>query len=390
MKPSVRCSGLDRRLNCFGAATLEAKLRDEMIDLGGPGDGDGMTWRGNWCHFESARRLAVEHGAIVPAAGLPAPALPGNWEPQVWDFRLVNWYLSNLLADTKPDHVLFVEAYYRAEFERFWLEGHIDVHTISPDETEADIDDLKAGEVPVDVAEENWQLLGYAVLLKRRYPKLKRVRARIFQRSADDPITHAIIDFEDGVDIEAFLERKIVESLANPRQLETGYKQCRLCPAIEFCPGLRKEIESMKYLLTEEELARLQVVPDLKNLAAVAAMGRAVARPIEKILEKLKERISIEGPVQLPDGGMVRLVDSPGRRKVDHVQPAFIVLAAKIGEDAAWKALNFSLTAAEDELVDTGMQRTSSKEGVVNAQGWINEHMNHLIQRPKIKKLLFT
>lgn len=387
MKPTIRCSGLDRRLNCPGSATLEQKLRDETLDLGGVGEGDAMTWRGNWCHYESAMRLHRDQGAVIQGI-LPPPVLPAGWQPTPWDERLVEWYLANLLADTPEDHAFFVESYYEAEFERFKLTGHLDVHTMNPDCTAADIDDLKSGENMVDAAEENWQLLGYAILLKRRYPTLKHVRARIFQRSAEIPITEVLIDFDDGVDLQAFLERKINAALDNAYCLETGYKQCRLCPCVDFCPAIYLELEHMKMILSEEEVANLKVVPDLKVLAATAAAGRAVAGPIEHLLQTLKDRIELEGPTQLPDGTPVRIVEAPGRRNVTHVNAAFIVVASKIGEDAAWDTLSLSLTEVEDKLVDTGMKRTSKK--TESAKGWIDEHMNHLITRPTIKKLVFN
>ena len=46
----------------------------------------------------------------------------------------------------------------------FVLSGHIDSCSINPDATEAIGWDLKTGYDPVDPADQNWQILGYAVL----------------------------------------------------------------------------------------------------------------------------------------------------------------------------------------------------------------------------------
>jgi hypothetical protein len=388
MKPTVRCSGLDRRLNCPGSPTLEAKARAETLDLGGVAQGNSMQWRGNWCHWISAERLINEYGAY---GKLTKPELPPGWKPSPWDERTAEWYTANLLADTPDNHIFYVEEHLTAEFERFVLSGHLDCYSINAEETEATINDLKTGTDPVDPADENWQLLGYAVLLKRRYPKLVRVRAKIFQRAADEPITDVLIEF-DAVNAEAFLEKKINETLDQPLTFITGRKQCgtefKPCPAIDFCPCVKAEINHMKMTLTPEELEKLKVVPDLKELAAVAAEARAIRGPIETILDTLKERIQLEGPTVLPDGTPVRVVESPGRRTIIHTNAAFVALASKVGEDKAWNTLSLSLTAAEDELVETGMKRTSKKGE--SAKGWIEERMNHLITRPTIKKLVFN
>ncbi len=383
VKPVIRCSNLDRLLSCSGSRTMDARL-DSLLDLGGEG-GDAMTWRGNWCHYESARRLVVEHGAIAPD-GLELPRNPRIYVPSEWDKRTVDWYVSNVLLLTPEDHAIFVERHITKGFPRFILSGHIDTDTISANGEEFTIDDDKTGPNEVDHAESNWQLSGYAVLLKHKVPTLKRGTVRIFQRDAEIPITEAPVDDLDM--LTGFIERRINAALDAPYTLTTGYKQCRLCDPMIFCPTIRREIRFMQEILSAEEIEALKVTPDLKDLAEICAAGRAVAGPIERLMKILKERIQNEGPVVLADGTQVRIVEEDGRRSVSNTKIAFEFAKETLGEDKAWETLTISLKDLEDCLVETGLQRTSKTAD--SAQGWIKEKLSHLITRATVKKLKFT
>lgn len=379
MKPTVRCSGLDRLLSCFGSRRLEQHLAEHTVDLG-DASGDEMTWRGNWCHYAAAQRLVKEHGAV----GNPEPPeVPRNWKPDRWVDNTVDWYVSNVVTLTPPDHAIVVERSLTAEFNSYILTGHPDVFTLNPDVTEFTIDDLKAGPFEVDEAAANWQLAGYAVLLKREYPTLQRGRLRIFQRAADEPITEVEVD--DLENLAAYLDAKITEAIEHCLLLTTGHKQCRLCPAIFICKALKLEIKRMQALLTEEEVERLPVVPDIKELAAVALDARAILGPAEKLIKALRERIERTGPQQLPDGTILAVREENGRRKVTHPKAAFELVASRVGEDRAWETLDMSLTTVEDELVAAGLPRTSKK--TESAQGFVKEAMKHLYVQTKIKKL---
>lgn len=380
MKPIIRCSGLDRLLACPGSRTLESRLGSSAPH------GDAMTWRGNWCHGESAARLVRNHGASAPD-GIAAPDIPVDWKPQPWDERAVDWYVANVIASTPDDHAIFVEHRITVEFERFILTGQLDVYTVDPIGTEFTIDDQKSGVNEVDVAENNWQLAGYACLLKRHIPTLRHGTARILQRTATMPISEVEIDDLDR--LLGYLERQINAALDARLTVETGYKQCRLCPCIEPCPALRAEIEAMKAILTDEITANAIVTYDTRQLAELAARGRAIAGPIDRLLETLKRRIADEGhDIILADGTQVSLVEEPGRRQVTHPRVAFGFVKDKLGEDAAWETLSLSLTDLEDQLVASGMKRTSKKEG--SATSWVKDHLSHVIARPPIKKLKFT
>lgn len=408
-KPVIRCSGLDRLLTCPGSRTLERRLNEIAMDFTFGLSGDAMTWRGNWCHWMSACQLVWNHGAIVDGE-LEKPAIPSTWSPQPWDERTVEWYVSNVVALTPPDHAIFVERRFTHEFPRFTLTGQLDVYTISPDGTEFTIDDNKTGPNEVDHAENNWQLAGYGALLKLKHPTLKRGKLRIFQREAEVQITEVEVDDLDI--LVEFIEGKINAALDSYLDLETAYKACRLCPCATavteidgearfFCPAYHEEVKRMKLTLTPEQVSALNVTTELRQLAEVAALGRAVVGPTERLLKTLKERIDAEGEVTLSDGSTVRVIEEDGRRSVTAPKVAHALLSSKIAavtgstpedaDDVAWKTLAMSISDVEDELVSTcGMQRSSKKTEKETAQSWIKGSLGHLITRSKVKKLKFS
>lgn len=384
MRPVIRCSNIDRLLSCPGSRTLDAKLA-ELDDFSGEAAGDSMTWRGNWCHWASAKRLIEQHGAIAPD-GLATPKIPSGWHPSPWDERFVDWYVAQVVEHTPSDHALFVEHRFTHAFLTFDLTGQLDCYSLSPDGTEFGINDAKTGVVQVDEAENNWQLAGYCTLLKLAHPKLQRGHVRILQHDADTQFSE--MEITDNLDaLVNFMEKKVLDALIAWRELETGYKQCRLCQNIQFCPALNKEISEMKMILSEQEVSDLQVTSDLKSLAALAARGRAIAGPIDRLIEALRSRIEVEGPVVLDDGTRIELVEEPGFRVVTAPKVAHALVADKLGEDEAWGTLSMSVKKVEDGLVASGMKRTSKKEE--SATSWIGQTLGHLIHRPTIKKLKF-
>lgn len=387
MKPVIRCSSLDRLLGCPGSRTLLNKIASETADIG-TADGDEMTWRGNWAHWKSASILVSDFGAI----GSPdLPVLPVDFTPDVRDIAMVGWYVSQAAVGTPIDHQIYVETRITMEFPRFILTGQIDKHSVSPSEEEFTIDDLKSGMFEVDHAENNWQLTGYATLLKHAHAKLKRGKVRIHQKYADVQTTEAEVDNLDG--LAAYLEAKINDALDRYLELETGHKQCRLCQAIYLpCPAIKKELDSMKLLLTKEEVDRLEVIPSLKDLGEVCARGRAVAGPIKKLLERFKARVDQEGSVVLSDGTTVQIQESNGASSILHTKAAFLLVQDKVGEDAAWETLEISIGKIEEQLIATGSVKfkTSKVDPTNSATGWVRQTLKHLIQQPRIKVLKFS
>ncbi len=395
MKPVIRCSGLDRLLSCPGSRTLEALI---PLDFTFDATGDEMTWRGNWIHADSAYKLVKFHGALAPD-GLSEPSIPKGWTPKPWDERASDWYVAQIVALTPPDHVIVVEKRFTVEFARFKLTGQLDCYTMSPDGTYFVINDDKSGTNIVDHAESNWQLAGYATLLKRYFPRARAGKLQILQKASDDPVT--TVDVEDLDTLVEYMERRINEALDAPFTVETGYKACRLCPCIEFCPALDEEITEMKKILTPAQVDALKVTPNLAELAEIAARGRAIAGPIERLLATLKDRVIAEGAVVLKDGTQVTVNEELGNRTVTSPQIALEFAADKLGKllektdstsdpmDLAWQTMKMSLAELEDLLAEQGMQRKSKKEGVETVETWIRDTLGHLITRPPVQKMRF-
>lgn len=385
MIPSIRTSSLDRLLGCNGSPTLIAVALKDAIDTGDEG-GSWVTWRGNWCHWRAAVRLVEEHGALTDGP-IPLPNVPASFKPTKWDELLVEWYLVTLLGLTPPDHVFHVERELVWRNGRFELTGHIDVFSISPSGEEIQWNDLKTGLVEVDQAELNWQIGGYGALLKIKYPNVKRGTARIFQRHADQPVSEVEIDDMDR--IVPFMFGKISEALDRPYHISTG-KYCGYCPAILFCPAIRKEIEEMEMILTKAEVEALTAVPDIKELGVLAQRVRLLSSPLEKIVEGFRERLAKlpGGNLVLPNGTIARLTVEPGRRTITSTKAAFDLASTKVDPDALWEAMSMSITALEDVLHEHGgMKRTSKTEE--SAQSFIRGSMKHLMEQGTVTKLKF-
>lgn len=387
-KPIIRASGVDRLLACFGSRPLTDKYwAAQPLDFSGDQDGDEMTWRGNWCHWEAARRLIAHHGAIC-LGKLQRPAIPSGFTPSFWDTSTVDWYVENVLALIPDGHVIVVEERMTLEFDRFILTGGIDIYSISAGGDRFTIGDLKTGINPVDSADNNWQLACYAVLLAEKYPLLKGGFARIFQKLSDEKVSE--VEIVELADLRSYLERRINEAIDRWLELETGYKQCRLCPCIEFCPAIKLEIDDMKTTMTPESFDALVATPSLRDLGDLAQRGRAIAGPIKKILDRFKERVANEGAVVLSDGTTCTVVAGEGNRTITAPKVAFAFVAEEIGEDETWRTVDMSVQGIEDQLVAVkDMQRGSKDPEKPTAKRWIKQKLSHLIQRPVTKELIW-
>jgi hypothetical protein len=386
-KPRIRCSGLDRFLNCPGSYALSELVAERVIDFGDEG-GDDMTWSGNWIHYQSAKAKVERYGAFAPEGGLEPPVLPRGWKPAKWDESRLRWFVFTSAEMTPPDHVIFVEHAFEWEFDRFILTGHIDEFTLNPAVTEFIINDQKTGPNEVDPADQNWQLAGYATLLWKKYPSLRRGLVRIFQKLSSNPVTEG--EVEDIPVVADYLEKKINEALDQPYTFVTGYKQCRLCEHVTYaCPAFRAEIQRMKMELTKEKLEALNVTPSLKEFGEFAAQCRAVRGPIDRIIDLLRSRIEKEGTVQLADGTLIALVDALGNREVTNVRLAIELLRDDLG-DEVWETLKMSLSEVEDRLHAAGMQKTTKKPDVMSVEKYVKTKLGHIIDRPVQKRLKWS
>lgn len=346
-KPVIRCSSLNQIIECPAALTLLARV-------GGRVDDESESWEGQWCHHQAAQRLVAEFGAMPPEGGLEAPRIPADYVGSGYAGWMVDFYVSTVIADMPGDWAMEVEAYSLVEFPEFWLEGHPDVVGISPDATAASIDDLKTGRNPVDIAEQNWQLLGYAALKKSEYPGLKRLRCRIEQPGNDNEVfprvSEVTIEGEQLENVIPYLGARVVASIKNPTVLNTGFKQCRWCDAALQCPAIRAEVKRMKMELTKEALAAVKAAPDDELLAKWTIARRLLASKLDKAAELCKARLEARKTPIVTDEGTVQLVPTLGRREIDNVGPVWEELAQVLEPEDAYACITLKLEAAEKGL----------------------------------------
>lgn len=174
--------------------------------------------------------------------------------------------------------------------ERIWFEdmwsGAIDRIDFITD-TEALVTDYKTGRIAQSNASENLQLRAYAVLVKHRYPELKKIYAAIIQPYAG-PST--VVEYDEA-DLESAKVEilAIVEKAYAPDAKRTPSPDaCKYCAAKTICPeanGTTKELmtaakqDMMK--LDPEALAdyldRAEIVEDLIEALRIEAKRRLMA-----------------------------------------------------------------------------------------------------------------
>jgi len=325
---TIRCSELDRVLLCPGSLTLCG-----MVD---PRKGDEGT-EGTTLHWMAHSRMVEELGAT----GDPGPACDtsgtdfSKWIPEFY-FRTVrdtvptDWSLQVETAlayeydTTEPvpyTTITWVDGkpvIDRKTVNSFILSGHIDALAMSADGTEAIIFDLKTGYDPVDSADCNEQVFGYACLLLRAYPDLQKITAYIVQPRNDEDegfmrISEPMI--LEGSTLAASLytmESRITASLKNAMEVNSGPKQCLWCAAAMQCPAAIAERELMKIKLTDENLAAIKAKPDDATLADWVIAGRVLSRPLEDAKDIAKDRIEVAGSITSRDGVVITSKTGPG------------------------------------------------------------------------------
>lgn len=402
-KPVIRCSALNQLLSCNGSLTVVDKIL--RLQLGGKleVDDERDSWDGNWCHFHSAERFITEFGALPPAGGLPPARVPADYEPSGLSKWVSDFYVRAVMEDTPGDWAMEVEAEMLQEFSTFWLSGHVDVDAVSADATLLQFDDLKRGINPVDPADCNWQVLGYFGLFKLSYPSLKRVRGRIIQPLLSEEIgrrvSAVVIDEtgtydDDGKISEAaidaivpYLDQRISAALKNPRQLDSGPKQCRWCLGAQTlqCPAVIAEREAMKMTLTDEALERIKAEPDLKQLVEWACAKKLLEPRLKKAWEQLKERIAKTGEVDV-DGVRCFLKDTLGPRECTDVAAAWERIVEKLDAERAYACMDLSFTEAEKQLAQQFDLPVESKKGK-SGKGELDALIGDLIKREPGKQL---
>lgn len=343
---AVRASSLDRILACPGSMTLCARVT--------PRGGD-EALEGTFLHHVAHSQMIATLGAVGDPGPTPEPHPAyafSNW--------IAEFYLRTVRETVPPNWSLEVESALAYEMGRFTLSGHIDCVALSPDGTEAIGFDLKTGYDPVDIAEENWQVLGYAVLLTQAYPSLRKITFYIVQPRNDEDegyqrVSSVTIDGAVLANATASLTARVNTALDNAMEVETSMKACKWCSAAMICPAQIKLREEMKATLTPEYLETLRATPDDKALTEWVIAGRTINRPFDDATELLKERVKAVG---VPG---VSLKPKPGRYNVLDPLAFYVAARYRLPDDAAYaRTVTPSMTKLKEELAAaTGLPKTS-------------------------------
>ena len=384
MKPEIRVSSLNWLLGCHGARTLVPIAVERGLASNEETD---ITRSGTMIHYRGAQRL-IAAGAV---GEVDTPPDAERWQPDPFEKFIEDFWVDTILSKTPPDWAMEVEASLEWDTPDFRLTGHLDLFAINADATEAEIDDLKAGYIPVDAADCNWQLTGYLVLLLLVYPTLRRVKLRIVQPRNNpddgfDRVTEVTVEINDDSVIN-FLKGKIKEALADPMTLETG-KQCRYCPAALICAAQEELRKEMKIQLTQGDIAAIAAASNDETLGRWARDSKILSTPMEKAKALLKARLEQSKEIVLEDGTRLFLKGGFGPRKITDVPAALDKAKRVVPEDELFgECVKFSLTSFTDLVAKRLNLPKTSKKGT-SAESWVATNFDSLTTRETTKTLV--
>ncbi|HXP60693.1 MAG TPA: DUF2800 domain-containing protein [Dongiaceae bacterium] len=342
MNPIVRCSQLDRLLNCPGSRTLE-----EIVGKRGGDDGN----EGTALHWETAWRLVRELGAAQPEGGLPALSGPEFGIPSyvAW---IVDWCFRIVRDEVDPSWALEVEPELSWPFENFTLVGHLDVAATSPDGKESNDFDWKTGRIPVLPADCNWQVAGYMALRRLIYgvDKARFTIAQPWNDEAEGYERQSVVEIEaEALNRNvAEIERRVNAALEDGMLLNTGLSQCKWCVGCH-CPAIQKLLHTMQVRLTPETLAGIKANLDDPLLVNLVADARTLAKPIEDATDMLKDRLKASGPITVGDRTVTLLTQNAGFRVVNPVG-MFGWLKTLLRDEQLAPALSYPGTRIKDQI----------------------------------------
>lgn len=383
MKPVIRCSSLDRLLNCHGSRTLEPMVAPRAGDEG---------LEGSFGHWTVAMRMWEEFGAN--GSHIQSPAIPAGYKLPKMSEWIVDWFLRIVRDEIPPNYALTVEDEMVYEFDRFILSGHQDITACNNAGTNFIGLDEKWGYKPVLPAEFNWQVMGYLALAKRAYPNLTHAKYGIGQprNSEEDGFPRLSWVELDGNGLDAcvaILEEKIDEAIDDPMAVNSGMSQCAWCPVGAQCPAIQKELEFMKATLTPEILAAIQATPNDKLLGDIIISSRTSKRSLEDAEEMLKARIEKNGHVVSGDGVRITMKIEGGQYAIIDPDGAFNAVSKLLPPERLPHVVKYSSDRLIDEIA-TAKNIPKSGKADVTARSVFDSVVKPHFKQGERRKLLFS
>lgn len=379
--PTIRSSESDRVILCPGSLTLTRIVHPIDRD-----DGD----EGTMLHWMIADRAIRELGATPPEGGLLPPDVPAGYELPSNSLWIVGWAIRQLRYKIPDNWSLVVEVEMRWEFSRWINIGHADVIGISPDCTESIGLDWKSVRVPVDPADNNWQVASYVALQKLSWPILKKAtfyiaQPRVSEEDGVERVSRVEVDNLEEL-IDAF-DRAIVASLDRPMYLKTG-KHCRWCIGCS-CPAIQAEQDFMEMTMTPEMLAKIKRTPDDATLGDFVLTGNRLAAALKDAKEMLHDRLDKQPVVVAGGGEHITRKITAGDYTIPYPVAFWDAIKRELPEESWPLVMTPSMTRIVDELARTRNIPESGKADIT-AKGAFEAVFRPLVEQGTRRTLIHT
>lgn len=394
----LRCSSLDRALSCPGSIQLEPACPSSP-------DSD-ESLEGTFLHYLAHIKLRQESNA---SGELTEPKkCPENIQLSAW---IADYYARFVRQTAPPSWSLEMEAEYEGEFPlarpvhgitSFRLTGHPDDIAINPEVTEAIGFDLKAGYDPVDPAEYNEQVFGYAILLLDAYPTLRKITYYIVQPRNDEDTGYRrvsepmVLERSRLLAARATFINRINTALENWWETGSGPKQCKWCNVARvrpwLCPSLKADVTLLNTMKAKFDKKTIQSMKgDISDteLGDFVCAGRMLTEPVKAATEVVHERIDKQGYLDCGNGKRYTRKISGGAYNILDVPKYNAQLLARVGQERFMATVQAGMEDTRDAIAAaTGLPKTSEKGD--SAQKVVDAEFKTLCQQADKKTLILS
>ena len=231
--------------------------------------------------------------------------------------------------------------------------------------------DYKTGYGEVTPSERNFQLLALAVLLKGKFPKIRKIHA-------------AIIQTQMPVEVATFTSKKLREgkeiilsilelALTPSAKRFAGEKQCKWCKFKTSCPEAMGSVMTLTHVLELSDPTRFSELLDCVGVAK---------KLIPEIEKKARETLD-KDPHSIPG---YKIAEGRKRRKITDSQEAFNRLREDklISQEDFLKAVKVSVPQIEKGVcATTGKKKSEAYQAVADS---LEDLIETTVDQPRLVK----